>query len=178
MKRIVAWSLAGASLLVVGAAAAHSFGTVYNLPVPFWMYAYGASATLIVSFVIVAYFAAAPRQVTAARPSVAASAARRIKGRLSPAVVTTLRCLSAGLLLLCIASGLIGTPNTYVNFNMTFFWIVFALGFLYVSALVGDFYSVVNPWRVVCDAIAWAMPALLRVRARYPAWLGFYPALV
>ena len=35
-------------------AGAHSFGTVYNLPVPFWMYAYGATAALIVSFAIVA----------------------------------------------------------------------------------------------------------------------------
>ena len=28
-------------------AAAHSFGRMYNLPVPFWMYAYGAAAALL-----------------------------------------------------------------------------------------------------------------------------------
>src|SRR5439155_13787314 len=39
--------------LVSGAAWSHSFGTVYNLPVPFWMYAYGATATLVVSFALV-----------------------------------------------------------------------------------------------------------------------------
>src|ERR1700730_5402478 len=44
---------------------AHSFVTVYNLPVPFWMYAYGATAALVVSFVLVAYFAGAPAAITA-----------------------------------------------------------------------------------------------------------------
>ena len=38
--------------------AAHSFGRLYNLPVPFWMYAYGAAAALLLSFLVVGYFVA------------------------------------------------------------------------------------------------------------------------
>jgi hypothetical protein len=45
-----------AALLLPSWATAHSFGTVYTLPIPFWIYAYGASAALIVSFALVGYF--------------------------------------------------------------------------------------------------------------------------
>ena len=51
------------------------------------------------------------------------------------------------------------TQDTLANFNMTFFWLVFALGFLYVTALIGDVYGWTNPWRTLCDAIAMLMPA-------------------
>src|SRR2546422_11183871 len=40
--------------LATRAASAHTFGTVYNLPVPFSMYAFGVAAALGVSFLIVA----------------------------------------------------------------------------------------------------------------------------
>jgi len=67
---------AAAAIIVAVASAtagAHSFGTVYNLPVPFWMYAYGATAALVVSFADVAYFArmsatALPTRVRAYAP--------------------------------------------------------------------------------------------------------------
>jgi len=40
-------------------AAAHSFGNIYTLPIPFWMYAFSASAALVLSFVVVGYFVSA-----------------------------------------------------------------------------------------------------------------------
>src|SRR5437764_15077986 len=61
------WFVAASfAVLALGYARAHTFGTVYNLPVPFWMYAYGAGAALVVSFVIVAYFASVPKAAAAA----------------------------------------------------------------------------------------------------------------
>jgi len=159
-------------LLLPGAAFAHSFGTAYNLPVPFWMYAYGASATLAVSFGIVAYFAGQPISVERIAPTRVTGGCRIPDGLLAP-----LRALSVALLALCIVTGLVGTRNVYTNFNMTFFWIVFALGFLYVTALIGDLYAFVNPWRVLCDAIVASTKSRARL-ASYPSWLAYYPALV
>src|SRR5262249_20342593 len=48
--------------LVLGPAAAraHSFGRLYNLPVPFWLYGFGAAAALVLSFLIVGVFVAVP----------------------------------------------------------------------------------------------------------------------
>jgi hypothetical protein len=159
-------------LIPIGYVQAHSFGTPYNLPVPFWMYAYGASATLAVSFAIVAYFAGVPINVERVARTEEARGLR-IPGPLLGA----LRAISVGLLILCIATGLFGTRSVYTNFNMTFFWLVFALGFLYLTALIGDLYALINPWRVLCD---WSV-VVTTPRAgltSYPAWLAYYPALV
>ena len=42
------------------AAGAHSFAPPYTLPVPFSLYAFGAAAALVLSFVMVGVFASAP----------------------------------------------------------------------------------------------------------------------
>jgi hypothetical protein len=156
-----------------GGAQAHSFGTPYNLPVPFWMYAYGATATLAVSFAIVAYFAGIP--LSAERALTARDGAAG-GWRIPAALSAALRALSVALLALSIATGLLGTSNLYSNFNMTFFWLVFALGFFYLTAFIGDIYAWMNPWRVLCDVFARVLPA--RHLLAYPRLLGYYPALV
>lgn len=46
-----------ASLALPSTASAHSFGVVYSLPVPFWLYGWASAVTLILSFVIVGIFA-------------------------------------------------------------------------------------------------------------------------
>ena len=160
-------------LILATSAHAHSFGTPYNLPVPFWMYAYGASATLAVSFAIVAYFAGVPVDVPRA-----AQVGERVSFRILPGLLAALRLASVALLALCIATGLVGTKNVYANFNMTFFWLVFALGLLYVTALVGDLYALLNPWRTICDAFVAIAGPRASVIATYPRRLGYYPALV
>jgi hypothetical protein len=152
-------------------ATAHSFGTQYTLPVPFWMYAYGTTAALVASFAIVAILAREPTTripIANSRPPLVL--------RVPEALVALLGAASLGLLALSIASGLVGTRDPYLNFNMTFFWLVFALGFLYLTALIGDLYEFVNPWRVLCDAL---FPASrTRCLVAYPSTLGFLPALL
>lgn len=80
-------------------------------------------------------------------------------------------------LALCIATGLFGTKNPYANFNMTFFWIAFALGLTYVTAILGDVYAVANPWRALCAVIGRLWPRYAQGVLRYPAALGYWPAL-
>jgi hypothetical protein len=60
---------------------------------------------------------------------------------------------------------------------MTFFWIVFVLGFTYLTALLGDFYAVLNPWRVLVDAAARRFPALATGLVKYPQRAGYWPAV-
>lgn len=156
---------------------AHSFAAPYTLPVPFSLYAYGASAALILSFVIVGLFSRLPAAY--GRPHQQASAAHSMEWTLFPALLSALRCLSVALLILSIATGLFGTKNPFANFNMTFFWIVFVLGFAYLVAFCGDIYQAVSPWRTLCDWIEMAMPKAFRARLLYPsAQLSYYPALV
>ncbi|HEY0914734.1 MAG TPA: hypothetical protein VGE22_07685, partial [Solimonas sp.] len=45
-----------AALFFPALAQAHSFGRIYNLPVPLWLYLYGAAGALLLSFLVVGYF--------------------------------------------------------------------------------------------------------------------------
>ena len=170
-RRLTAVPLACATSL----ACAHTFGTVYNLPVPFAMYAWGASAALLVSFVIVAYFASVPRAATLALGARAQPAAARTL--LPGALVYALRAFSLFALALTIVAGLVGTRNPYANINMTLFWVFFVLGCFYLVALIGDLYEVANPWRTLCDIAERVRPGLFRGRRAYPPRLAYYPAL-
>ncbi len=163
-------------LTLPGRASAHSFGQIYNLPVPFWMYAGAAVATLILSFAIVGAFLAIPdgKSDSAHTPRAGVRRVREVPRWL----IGLLQTASFLSLLLCIFTGLFGTPSPYGNFNMTFFWIVFVLGYTYLTAVCGDLYALINPWRLLCTWTARAYPAYRRVRCAYPAWIGYWPALL
>ena len=154
-----------AALAAPVAASAHGFGRLYNLPVPFWLYAWGASAALLVSFLVAGYFMSAP--------SPSPPAAGRELGRAPQRLLTALKALSVFLLLLCIATGGFGTRDPYRNFRMTAFWSLFVLGFTDLPVLVGDVYASINPWRTLTAALG----RFARGRFAYPEAVGDWPAL-
>lgn len=165
------WLLASALLAWPGMAGAHSFGRLYNLPVPLWMYLYGAAAALLTSFLLLAFFLGSPVAGREAR----STRALVVPGVLARRGLCVLRCASVALLLLCIATGLLGTRSQYANFNMTFFWIVFVLLFAYLTALVGDVFRLISPWRVLSDQL----PMRWRQgRWQYPASWSYWPAFL
>jgi hypothetical protein len=168
-------ALTAAGMPVAEPAAAHSFGTIYNLPVPFQMYAYGVAAALVVSFAILAYFAGVPRTATSARDS--SRHDRRDVGTLRGSSLVALRTGSISGLALTVVAGFVGTQNALANINMTLFWVVFALGFYYITVLIGDLYSVINPWWSLCSLIDCFATGAFRARVQYPERFGYYPAL-
>ena len=139
------------------------------------MYAYGATTALALSFALVAYFAGTPAAITAALANNAGD--RRAVGTLRGGWLVALRLASIFGLALTIVAGLVGVWNTAINISMTLFWVVFALGFYYLTALIGDLYAVVNPWRSLCGFIERWAPRAFRPRVRYPEGLAYYPAL-
>lgn len=151
---------------------AHSFGQIYTLPIPFWLYVWAAAATLVASFVVVGIFASA----SGGTSKIAAT--RTYPHEMPRWLLRLLRGLSVLGLLSCIVTGFLGTPSPYGNFNMTFFWIVFVLGYAYTTALVGDLYALINPWRVMVEAAQRLLPALTKGRWAYPSRWGYTPALL
>lgn len=160
-------------LLLSNSASAHSFGQTYTLPVPVWLYLYGATAALIVSFAMVGYFVTA-KSIAASRREYGLFIGRASSRRLLGA----LRVLSVGVLLLAIIAGVIGTQNIYRNINMTLFWVIFVLGFTYLTALMGDWFALVNPFRVLVEWVERVLPRLFCGRWRYPEALEYWPALI
>ena len=166
-SRLSTAALPALLLVLPGSAHAHSFGRSYNLPVPVWLYAWGAAAALLLSFLLIAWFFGASHSTKPAAGRVLPSAWLR------PAL-PLLRGLGLLLLLLCIASGFWGSADAYRNFNMTWFWIVFVLGLAYATALLGDFYAYINPWATLARALRLGQG---QGRLPYPPWLGYWPAL-
>ncbi len=158
--------------LVPLTASAHSFGPVYTLPLPFWMYGWGAATTLLVSFVAVAVFMG--------RPSVGSSTADGLSvGRLPAAngLLFIARSLALLSLFLCIIAGLVGSSRAYANINMTLFWVIFLVGFAYATALLGDLYAAINPWRSLANGLQCTPLRRLR-RWAFPKWLEGWPAVL
>jgi len=156
-----------------GATLAHSFAQPYQLPVPYWMYIFAAIAALVLSFfVVVWFFVASDAKYQSAQLDFGDSPfvawARRIR------LLGLVQCLSLLLLVLCIATGLWGTQNAFRNFNMSFFWILFVLGFSYCTAVVGNWYAVISPWVVLSKALG---QRFCDGRVCYAKRLGYWPAV-
>jgi hypothetical protein len=163
--------------LISPSALAHAFSQPYVLPMPYWLYIYGALAALLLSFIIVGFFVSAPAVGQQARHYDFSEAVwlRRLRQLRLKTCVQTFSLL---LLFLCIATGLFGSKDPSRNFNMTFFWLVFGLGMSYASALLGDFYAALNPWRVLSQACNKLRPGFATGRISYPQRLAYWPALL
>jgi hypothetical protein len=140
------------------------------------MYLYACAATLVVSFAAVGYLVgASPRRSTYRTWDVLpGSGTWQSAWR---ATVYLLRGGAVGCLLLTIAAGLIGTGDPTANINMTLFWVVFLLGFTYVTAVLGNLYGLINPWKLLVEWTGRLGVDLSRPRVRYPERLGYLPAL-
>lgn len=153
---------------------AHSFGTPYVLPVPFWMYVYGCAATLVVTFALLGFFVGAPVSYTDVRMrEVSAGELTCIVGRSG---LWLLRAGATGCLLLTILAGLIGNTDPTHNIGMTLFWVLFLLGFAYLTLFVGDLYALINPWKLAVEGLERMGFDLSTSRVNFPQRLGYWPA--
>jgi hypothetical protein len=86
--------------------------------------------------------------------------------------------LSAGLLGLVFLTALIGEPSAAENFAPTFVLVIFWLGLVPVQVLLGNVWSVLNPWLTVADAVAWVWRKLGQEWTpplSYPHRIGVWP---
>lgn len=173
------WQAGCTALLAAGPwapAQAHSFGVVYNLPVPFWLYAWASAAALLLSFLIAAYFLQNPTPAPSWRWNLSPGpAARRLISVLRIAAQLT------GLLALALAivTGFWGSSDPYRNPSMTLFWVWWLLAAVYASALLGPTLQALNPWHSLARVAA-TIPGCAAGQGRFkaPGWFGRWPAVL
>ena len=156
-------------------AASHGFGQLYTLPVPTWMYLYGAAAALLLSFVVFGFFVSAPPRL----PSHLPPARSQLHPPATPTSSPASGCwqiLGLVLLLITVLCGHLGVNDPYRNLSMTLFWVIFVLGYAYTVALTGNHFAAWNPWRGLCRVLSAARPGLFS--GRYPWVYGYWPALM
>ncbi len=165
MSRFIrAIRVTAALALLPAEAAAHAFGARYDLPLPLVQWLAGAGLTVALSFVV---FAVALR-----RGASGASTPRLALLRLHPLVHAALRAVSVCVFFVVIAAGLFGTQDPFRNLAPAFVWIAWWIGFTYLSALVGDVWSVLNPWKTLYPAGRFGL------RRELPAAVGVWPAVL
>lgn len=167
--------LLGLSAFIASPAWAHAFGQRYDLPAPLAMYLGGAGAAVALSFVVMAIVLRGSG--AAMFPAIGLSTMPFLRWLASPFALTLLRLASVAIFLLVLAAGFLGIQNPLKNFAPTMVWIVWWIGLAIASALVGDVWKVINPWRAL---FAWGerFYGQSQTHRPYPEWLGVWPAVV
>jgi hypothetical protein len=158
---------------------AHGIGGIRDLPVPLWLFYYGGTLVLLLSFLALWALWTRPRLEQLARGTPVSPAIERIA--LAPATRIVLGAMGFGLLVLVAAASLVGDPSPTRNLAPTFIYVVFWLGVVVLVVLLGNVWAALNPWRAGADAVAWLSERsgfAWEPPLTYPQRLGRWPAAV
>jgi hypothetical protein len=154
-------------------ACAHALAQRYDLPLPLGYFLAGAGAAVAVSFVIFALFWRRESN------GLAQSDYTILRGNVPTAIVAGCQILAVGALVLIVAAGLFGHPSTFKNIAPVAVWVIGWVGLTFVSAFVGNAWTMINPWSAAfgfAELLARPWAQGLSLRWPYPAWLGAWPA--
>ncbi len=174
-RRLLAALVTAVGILVLAPQAALAHGLVgrEDLPIPKWLFGWGATVVLVVSFVGLA--------VLWPKPRLEQPAERR--------VVTLPRLLDplcgligVALFVLVVYAGFAGSQESATNIAPTFTFAWFWIGLPIASMLFGDVFKAFNPWRAIARAAGGIASAVSRkplpAPMAYPKALGHWPAVI
>ena len=188
MRKVSRLLLVGVGIALLGGlpatatpAYAHGFGERYDLPVPLWLYVAGAGAAVAFSFVIIGFFL---RRTPGLGDYPRLNLLRWRAGRVlvnSP-LIALVKLASVFVFGVVIAAGLIGDSEPTDNLAPTLIWVIWWVGTAYVSALVGNVWALVNPWKITFQGAETLYRRLdsqgrLSFNLPYPKRLGVWPGV-
>jgi hypothetical protein len=175
-RRLIAavGALAGGWLLSIPAgASAHGISAKADLPIPAWLFAWAATIVLLVSFAALA--------VLWQKPKLAFTGERDLfrLGSWTDVVLGTVGVVWFGLV---VWAGLTGTFVATANLAPTAVWVLFWVGMPIASALFGDVFRLLSPWRATARAVGWVLTRVisdgLPEPKQWPVRLGRLPAAI
>jgi hypothetical protein len=170
----------GLAVLLPSTVFAHGFADRDDLPVPLGLYMSAAGAVVVLSFVLIGIFA--KRDFGVHYPKINLREWKVGRGLAHPVTVEVVRALSAFTFAVYLLAGLFGTEDPNENLVPTMTRIVFWVGIAYVSALIGNIWALINPWKIIFGYAE----SLMRKSSRrdlaryepYPERLSAWPAVV
>jgi hypothetical protein len=154
-----------ATLAWPAAAMAHGLTARADLPLPRWLFGWGAAVVLVISFLALA--------VLWPKPKLEEARSRPIPGsRLLTSRVVEILCGAIGVavLALVIYVGFAGEQTPSSNIAPVIVFITFWVGFVPLSVVFGNVFAAFNPWRAIGRVV------FRSARRPYPARLGRWPA--
>jgi hypothetical protein len=154
------------------AASAHGLVGKQDLPIPRWLFAWGASIVLVASFVGLSAMWTTPR--------LQQTQEKRVVG-IARVLDPLAGMLGVAFFAVCVYAGFAGRQESATNLLPTVFYVVFWVGVPVASVVLGDVFRAFNPWRAIARAVAWLAARGSRTRPPvalpYPAALGRWPAV-
>ncbi len=157
---------------------AHALAARGDLPIPAWLFAWGAAIVLVVSFFAMS---SAWRKSRFEEARWRAIAPRLSRIGLSWPVSAACGTIGTLLLGVVVYAGFNGTDAPDRNFALTFVFVTVWLGFPVLSVLAGDVFRAFSPWRFLGRIAGGLVARFLRrpmPHFTYPERLGRWPAAV
>ena len=162
---------------------AHGFGERYDLPLPLYLFVIAGGIAVFLSFLVVAVFLrgdSAHQQF----PRYNLLKLSPVRFALtSPWLTVVIKTLSVLLTIYVILGGLIGTERAALNPAPAAIYVAFWVGLSFFTALFGNLWALVNPWKIAWEFAEWitrvltAGRSLSRNRPYPPRW-GPWPAVL
>jgi hypothetical protein len=150
---------------------AHGIVGREDLPIPAWLFGWGAAVVLVLSFVALA--------VLWPRPRLERAPERRI-AQFPVWLEVPLGLLGVALFAVVVYAGLAGEQVDTTNLLPTFVYVAFWVGLLPIQVLFGDVLAALNPWRAIGRAAGWVTRRLagdaVPEPMPYPPRMGRWPA--
>lgn len=157
---------------------AHGIGGVQDLPVPRWLFYWGAAIVLVASF---ALLGALWRRPLLARHARGVALGARVSSVVLGPLRIAAQVVSVALFALVWAAALVGDTDPFENLAPTWVYVIFWLGIPALSVLLGNVWRALSPWRALADGFVWLWELSGRPAAplsAYPERLGRYPAAI
>jgi hypothetical protein len=155
---------------------AHGIGGVQDLPVPRWLFYWGAGLVLVASFALLGALWRTPLLARHAAGRPLGDALSRVL--LGPGRIVV-QAVSVGLFALVWATALVGDTDPFRNLAPTWIYVIFWLGVPLLSVLFGNVWRALSPWRALADLFVWIWEGSGRTAkplATYPERVGRWPA--
>ena len=172
-RRLLAAAPGAAALCLIApaSASAHGISQRADLPIPEWLFAWGAALVLLASFVALS--------VLWRRP-VLERARERVVLRVPLVLEVLAGAIGIAAFAAVVYSGLAGNQTTTANLAPTAIFVLFWVGVPCASVLLGDVFAAFSPWRATGRLAGWVATRVagadLPTPLTYPARLGRWPA--
>ncbi len=157
---------------------AHGFGARYDLPVPLALYLGAAAAVIVITFAGVATLLRPHAQGPEGRGGVSLTRIAVI-GAVFRSRIPRIALGFVGVfaLVATIVTGYAGFTAPTSNPAEYIVWIYFWAGTLVVAAMIGNIYSLLNPWSALYDAVTWCLRRQSRGLVAYRQAWSIWPAV-